>query len=277
MCNRSFLIGDITFKVIEDFQVNPVNLELAWMSEDATAPCVEIKVVGNEQLKVEESIKNKDSLFGIKTSSGFRLWLKNEEGRVAYQIDANRSWDDLTVKMQNHQRLPFLGGIGEVIFRTALLFHQGIVFHAAAISHKGKGLLFSAPSGTGKTTHVNFWVQHTAANILNGDRAALRIKADDIWVYGTPWSGSSRQHDNKKVPLAGIFLIEQSSYNLVEEINSSEKLRHLAARCYLPYFDEELMGRALDIIGEVVQRVPVYRLKCRPNKEAMEKVLQWMF
>lgn len=189
---------------------------------------------------------------------------------------ADSNWRNISIT-GTYKALPgVFRTMSEIAFRTTILFYQGIVLHASAISYNGKGLVFSAPSGTGKSTHAYLWAIHKGAEILNADRPALRIIEDQVRVYGTPWSGTSDQFVNKSAPLTAIFLLEQSLQNKVGVISPQEVLQRLAARCYLPYFDGGLLGMALDNIGLIMERIPVYLLKCRPDKQSVEKVVSWL-
>lgn len=225
--------------------------------------------IGIQQMKI-----NPSGIDGIKTQIGYIIYIFNNKGNIVHLIQIDNEICNITVKSSSPQKQPFEGSVGEVIFRTSILFQKGIVVHASAIEYEGKGIIFSAPSGTGKSTHANLWVEHKSAIILNGDRPALRIINDEVNVYGTPWSGTSHQYVNKKAPLKAIVLLEQSPINEIEKLSSEQAVRLLVARCYLPYFDEQLMSLALDNIGCIIKKIPVYLLKCRPDIEAVEIVFK---
>ena len=59
---------------------------------------------------------------------------------------------------------------------------------ASFIRWQGRGILFSAPSGTGKSTQANLWVQHQGAEVINGDRAALRQVGGRWQAFGLPYA-----------------------------------------------------------------------------------------
>lgn len=211
-------------------------------------------------------------IVGLKRQDGYTVYMCNDKGNVAHLIQASADWRCISVLSSMPQLQPFEGSVGEVIFRTTILFNQGIVIHAAAIEYEGKGVVFSAPSGTGKSTQANLWVKHKGARILNGDRPCLRISKSSIDVYGTPWSGTSKLFLNQKAPLAAIIMLEQSKTNELCQLSAADALRMLVPRCYLPYYDENLMTLALENIGLIIKETPIYLLKCRPDLEAVELV-----
>ncbi len=69
--------------------------------------------------------------------------------------------------------------------------YERCVVHGAAISYKNNAVLFIAPSGTGKSTHIRLWHRYLgdAIGIINGDKPILHITKNEINVYGTPWAG----------------------------------------------------------------------------------------
>ncbi|MEN6461373.1 MAG: hypothetical protein ABFC94_08410 [Syntrophomonas sp.] len=165
-----------------------------------------------------------------------------------------------------------------VVFRNFLMHHQGIVIHASAIAWKGEGIMFSAPSGTGKSTHVRLWQEYFGSEIkvLNDDTPAVRFRKDKPYVFGTPWSGSSNIYCNSCAPLTAIVLLQQSNINSIKQISAQAAILQLMPRVFLPYLDKNMMNLACDTFERIVSSVPVYILQCRPDQEAVELVYQWM-
>lgn len=163
-------------------------------------------------------------------------------------------------------------------FRNLLIKKNGLLIHSSSIEIDGKGLIFSAPSGTGKSTHTRLWKElyGDKVTIVNDDRPAIRYMGNSPMLCGTPWSGSSDLYANRIVPLQGIVLIEQSSANSIEKLPVAEGLQMLMPRCFLPYYDRDMMNEAMNTLERLITDVPVYRLKCRPDYEAVELVRKCM-
>ncbi len=163
-----------------------------------------------------------------------------------------------------------------IAFRILLMHHDGLVIHASSIAFHDKGILFTAPSGTGKSTHVRLW-QETFGDevtVVNDDTPAIRFIDGVPMLFGTPWSGSLGKHTNTQAPLRAIVALERSAENSIRKLNSMEALRILMTRSLLPYFDEKLMAVACGQVERLLGGVDVYLLKCRPDKEAVELVYQ---
>lgn len=151
-----------------------------------------------------------------------------------------------------------------------LLRHKALILHASFICFEGNGILFSAPSGIGKSTQADLWKQYMNAEIINGDRAGLR-KKDGVWhAYGLPYAGSSRIYKNESAPLKAIVVLEQGSENVIKELNQMEAMHHLLPEFSLQRWDEHFMQKALDQIIEILNEIPVYLFTCRPDKDAVK-------
>ena len=60
-------------------------------------------------------------------------------------------------------------------FCSRLAAFDGLLLHASLIDYGGSGILFVGNSGVGKTTQAELWQQHLGAEILNGDKALVRL------------------------------------------------------------------------------------------------------
>lgn len=165
-----------------------------------------------------------------------------------------------------------------VVFRYCILRHEGIVIHSSSIEWNGKGIIFSAPSGTGKSTHVKLWQQYKGESItvLNDDTPAVRFINGKPYIFGTPWSGTSNIHCNQKAPLNAIVVLEQAPENSIQQLTIAEAIQRLMPRVFLPYYDSTMMSIGFNIFEKIISSTPVYLLKCRPDKEAVELVYQWV-
>ena len=84
-----------------------------------------------------------------------------------------------------------------------LLSCDTLLFHGSVIAVDGEGYLFTAKSGTGKSTHTRLWREYFGerAVMINDDKPLLRITDSDVTAYGTPWDGKHRLSTNTAVPL----------------------------------------------------------------------------
>jgi hypothetical protein len=200
------------------------------------------------------------------------------EGRpapVQGLLRANADWTDLTLTEQRlgapWQSLLSIGA-GELILRAAILLTGGLILHASGLDDNGQGLLFVGHSGAGKSTQVGLWSQEPGVSILNEDRTAVRVNERGARCYGIPWGGNSAIARNHAAPLAAILMLEQAPVNELQPLAPTAAASLLSARAFLPYWDPALMRRALENLSALLQQVPVYRLRCRPERAVIPLV-----
>ncbi|HHW31712.1 MAG TPA: hypothetical protein GXX20_08595 [Clostridiaceae bacterium] len=272
------VIGNIPVNLSAEKALQKYLLWLEPFKQAHTSPEVGLQFFCADEISIHGNrIYSEDGLEWLQDGSDYEVVIYSRTDNKPIAImRADSNWRNISIT-GTYKALPgVFRTMSEIAFRTTILFYQGIVLHASAIDYNGKGLVFSAPSGTGKSTHANLWALHKGAEILNEDRPAIRITEGQVRVFGSPWSGASNHFLNKSAPLIAIFLLEQSLENEVVVISPREALQRLAARCYLPYFDRSLLEMALDNIGLTMEKVPVYMLKCRPDKQSVEKVISWL-
>ena len=106
--------------------------------------------------------------------------------------------------------------------------------------------------------------------ILNGDRAVCR-KIEGKWTgFGLPWSGTSGEQINRSVPIKAVVVLERKKVNRAFSISGEEALAGVLSNLQCPAWDAQLTGKAMDLLDDFLRHVPVIRLQCRPDKEAVE-------
>ncbi len=146
-----------------------------------------------------------------------------------------------------------------------------ILFHSAAITVDGKAYLFTAPSGTGKSTHIKLWRKRfgKAVGIINGDKPLISVTPDEIRAWGTPWDGKEHWSANRSAPVAGICQIGRGVDNEICPVSASDALTILFAQTYRPA-TEAGMRKTVQLLAEIARRVPFWNLKCNMSIEAAE-------
>ncbi|MBE7036900.1 MAG: hypothetical protein E7403_06380 [Ruminococcaceae bacterium] len=160
------------------------------------------------------------------------------------------------------------------ILRYVFLFHEGTIIHASSLAYDGKGLLFSAPSGTGKSTHTNLWTKFVpGTEIVNDDMPIVRLENGIPYLYGAPWSGKNSIHKNIRVPLNAVVFIERNTTSSLSPMDSMEGVWKLIEAIRKPVVPA-LAEKNLDIIGKIIEALPVYRLQCDISPEAVKASMQ---
>lgn len=150
-----------------------------------------------------------------------------------------------------------------------LLLDKGaILLHAAFVAYGGKGILFTGPSGIGKSTQASLWETHMGAEIINGDRAVLR-KEENWTAFGSPYAGSSGIYRNDSAPLCAIVVLKQGLENRLEKLSPRQAFPEVYSQLALCRWDKAFMEKATDLCLELLENVPVYRLSCVPAESAV--------
>ncbi len=146
-----------------------------------------------------------------------------------------------------------------------------ILFHGSAIAVDGVGYLFTAKSGTGKSTHTRLWREYFGerAVTVNDDKPLIRITEQGAAVYGTPWNGKHRLSTNISVPLKSVCILERSAENHMEEITAKQAYNMLVQQVHKPKAPQKLM-KTLQLIDRLTEKVRLYRLGCNMDISAAE-------
>lgn len=153
-------------------------------------------------------------------------------------------------------------------FYNQLLDFGGMLLHASAVVRDGKAYLFSAPSGTGKSTHTALWCSvFPDAVILNDDKPALRREEGRWYAYGTPWSGKTAQNLNLRTELAGICLLRRGEENVIRPFGGAGAIHDILEQTIRPRHPR-LLGNLMDLLDKLLNEVPVWEMECNMDPEA---------
>lgn len=151
---------------------------------------------------------------------------------------------------------------------------KSTILHTSFISWRGEGILFTAPSGTGKSTQAELWRRIEKAEIINGDRAILR-KSDGEWrAYGLPYAGSSDIFRNESAPIKAVVVLRQADHNEIRQLRPAEAFKWIYSETIIRSWDSEFQKNIADLLTDLVMHEPVYMLKCLPDEEAVAVLKQ---
>jgi hypothetical protein len=154
-------------------------------------------------------------------------------------------------------------------FAEELLAYDVLLFHGSAVAVDGVAYLFTAKSGTGKSTHTRFWREMLGerAVMVNDDKPFLRVTDGEIMVYGGPWNGKHRLGRNIAVPLKAICIFERGAENKIEAISAEKALPGLLQQSNRP-MNIAMLPKYMELLDAVASRVDFYRLQCKAEIEA---------
>lgn len=154
-------------------------------------------------------------------------------------------------------------------FYRQLLNFDGMLLHASAVVVDGRAYLFSAPCGTGKSTHTKLWLRlfGDRASILNDDKPALRHEGGVWYAYGTPWSGKHDISTNARVPVAGICFLHQTKENVIEPFGGTKAIFSLLEQTARPAGAGQRL-KIMVLLDKLLTQVPVWKMGCNMDPHA---------
>lgn len=198
----------------------------------------------------------------------------------AYLAPEQNAKADITIDLpesffeEKHRQFPTLTldecryvWVGEA-FYAGLLRHDGLLMHASCVERNGGAYLFSAKSGTGKSTHTKLWLQEFSdCKMINDDKPALRRMDGRFYACGTPFSGKHDESRNVQVPVRAIVFLERGEKNEVAPLTAAEAIPLFLSQTLRPP-KKELMAQMLDLLGGLLESVPAFRLRCNMEPSA---------
>ena len=214
--------------------------------------------------------------------AGLKVEMEPKYGRLTKQSESYRSsgtpvmtvkpdpYDEVRVLMDRPSEEEREYICCSAAFCRDIIRHGRFYLHASAVVYEGEAYLFSAPSGTGKSTHTALWREKFPESyILNDDKPVIWPGKEQITVWGTPFAGKTNLQVNQGVPLKGICFLKQGSENQIRQVTEEQALALLLNNTYRPK-ENDKMNLLLDMIEQVVTQIKIYEMSCTRSLEAAE-------
>jgi len=205
--------------------------------ESVGKPDIEVKIT-EEDIRLERAFSDRT---------------RAREGRLQL-VPSDEYLEELAVYRKISEQMPYF---------------DRFLFHGSALSMNGEGFLFTAPSGTGKSTHARLWreVFGDKVTMINDDKPVIGIQGNEIRIFGTPWNGKHRLGTNTSVPLKAICFLQRGENNSIREVSKAENLPKLLGQVFRPS-DKEALNRVLKLTDRMTDMVKHYILSCNMDPEA---------
>lgn len=151
-----------------------------------------------------------------------------------------------------------------------MIEYGGLILHCAYINHRGKGILFSAPSGVGKSTQAALWEKYRGSEIVNGDRTLLRKKEGKWLACAWPVCGSSNICKRMDISVYAIVMLRQGKENSVVRLSPAKAFRQLYPQMTINQWNPEFIQAAINGIENLILQVPVWQLTCDMTEDAVK-------
>lgn len=232
------------------------------VTKDAMSDC-------EEKDLLEETNNDMGHLNLYATSKGYMVEVIH--GNYMHQMTATRDFVSVKACLQWEDKNAgnALSSLLRITYAQAILRHEAVSIHAAAVYKDGKAYLFMGKSGTGKSTHASLWKACLpGTELLNDDNPTIRIVEGEAYTYGTPWSGKTACYKNLAFPIGGMVRLNQAQANRFYHLEGADAFIALYPGCSVIAEDKELRNRLYDTLARLADMVRIGTMDCLPDQEA---------
>ncbi len=237
-----------------------------------------IETVPVDTIVMEENVISVNDYKRIMEKDNARkVYTLNKNKEVLVCVESSFDYTKVIVriaKITRQIRMMEYIATGLVFFEIAM--KEGLFpLHASAIAYQNQAILFSAPSGVGKSTQAMLWQQEEAIRFINDDKPLIEL-SNPIQIHGSPWCGKTMLQSNTSYPLTCILFIVQDNKDFVEEMTANEKIIHLIKNTHRS--DNPVLQQAfLNKVDQLIANARIARLHCTPTKNAVQVVKEYLY
>ena len=264
--------GDILMPSLSAFRMD---------SGDVAESDLLLKMTVNDNLPVVEKkhrqrirrfdTGNGETIVDLIDNGGYQFIIKDTRGKECALLISNKEFTVCQCALNGNTDMRRFGMNNALMlaFAFASCTKDTLLIHASSLRHNNLAYAFTAESGTGKSTHVNLWLQNIPnCDLINDDNPVIRITGGRAYLFGSPWSGKTPCYRNTKVPLGAIILIDRAQTNSIEKLSPLDAFTTLITACSMMKWDKDIFNHVSDTIIKVIKTTDIYTLHCLPNKEA---------
>lgn len=270
--DKTFRIGEFTFRLrCPDSLEIPENfLKFAWEGEEEYTYDLEVadtlpvftgrELACREDLKVLSADSGEIRYIGVKGDpQPYGCYRELSPRAAQITLLASRAERDISDP----------GFASLLALEKRMLERDSLVLHTAFVVYRGQAVLFSAPSGTGKSTQADLWEKYRGSRTVNGDRCLLR-KKDGVWMAeGWPVCGSSNICDTGIWPVRAVVMLSQAKENRIEKMAPAAAFSQVYSQITINRWDKRAAVRAMDQIEDMTEAIPFYHLACDISEQAV--------
>ncbi|MBP3826644.1 MAG: hypothetical protein ILA07_01180 [Prevotella sp.] len=235
----------------------------------------EIPVIGKDH---RERVGRFDSGNGMTVvdrleDGGYQYIIKDIYDRECCLLQTNKDFSDCRCALNGNEDMRSFGITNAlmIVYAFAGSFQQTLLIHASTILNNDYGYAFIAKSGTGKSTHTQLWIKHIpGSELMNDDNPIVRVVGDQVFIYGSPWSGKTPCYRQINAPLGAITRIDRASKNSIEKLSPIEAFASLLPSCSNMKWDKDIFHGICNTVTRVIELTNCYTLHCLPDQEAAE-------
>ncbi len=266
-------IGGLIIKIDNHNNVpTPNNLEFFYIDCQQYDYLYDIYIVNQIELENEHFILNKNNI-KIYMQDEFHkryLYLPGDTRPYALCLRTHEGHTVVYVQKEYVQLFKSDTVFASILsLEKRMYFLNKFILHSAYMLHNGGAILFSAPSGTGKSTQADLWTKYRGTRTINGDRTLISKENNQYFANGWPVCGSSRICFNETYPLKCIVFLNQAKENRIKKLDYKTKVKKLISELTINYHYAPFVNKVMDFIDDLINHVPIYHFECDISENAV--------
>lgn len=205
----------------------------------------------------------------------YRVFHDHKENDMPYAIGRILSDTEEEIHYLTKCRMSFSESqntFSHIALEDLLLRRDAVILHASYIDTMYGGILFSGPSGIGKSTQADLWCRYRNAEQINGDRPILKREKNGWRAYGSPYAGSSKCWLNRSSEIRAIVILKQGTECCIRKMDRAAAFRKLYEGMIVNVWNDEYVEKILSLVERLVTEVPVYQMICTPDERAVNEL-----
>ena len=279
----AFSIADVRFALSSEHPLRPLCIGDPYTSftnpaTDVADLCIPVKITGRKppSTKVLQRVFEADDTWALFRKGDMRVIRYPSDRPTPFcHMVVRENWRRITIHVDRSivterdgnacLSIPFRYPLDQVVLMNLLAGMRGVIVHSCGVNLNGKGPVFLAKSGGGKTTLARLLAQHGGFRILSDDRIIVRDMKRTFQCFGTPWPGVGGMALNERVPLRALFFLAKGSRNRITPLTATQAIERLLPVTSIPWYDIPGLSGAVKVCEDMAAAVPCYELQFRPD------------
>lgn len=270
----------IRLETEQELQVTEAFLPFVLEEDESETPHYTVKFHAVKKLEIPagKRVYEEGRFFVLRLNDGslLRGFRKETDGRETYAISIYESGnyqiqiiylETARKEFEDTQKI-FL----HIGLEWMLMSRQGLMLHASCVKTPLGGLLFSGPSGIGKSTQADLWCRYGDGKLINGDKTILFQKENHWDGYGSPYAGSSGCYVNEKTPIRIVLFLSQGERCSLKRLSMTEGFKRLYTSMTVNQWDFEYVETVSRLAAFMAEEVPMYEFICTPDLQAVDYI-----
>lgn len=151
-----------------------------------------------------------------------------------------------------------------------MLDKEAMVLHCSVLKVNDGVILFSGPSGIGKSTQAGLWTKYRSARVINGDRTLLK-KEDGRWMsLGWPICGSSEICYNEAYLVKAVVFLGQAEDNHGMRARYFDAIKCMISQITVNGWNPQFVENIWNLTEDFAMEIPVFEYGCNMEESAVD-------